>query len=273
MCHSHTFDRRSLLRAGAGVVTVGALATFSPAAAGAVQTKTFRGEFTSPATPDWHYLPIKVPGGVREIEVSYDFEPDRHGGRLQLQRGRHRDLRPVRPRPGQRQGIPRMVRWRPTQLPALPRVGDARLPRGPDHGRGLEHRARSLRDRPARHEMGGHRHPPLRRPRAAVRRHTGSGVGAGDGSGLVPRRPAPAHRPLRREADAAGDDRSRPRGRARLHRLLRPQHQLGVVHLGAAHATGLPGHQRRGGHDPEWTLAGHRPPGRDLDRLALPRGG
>ena len=64
-----------LLRAGAGVVTVGALASFSPAAAGAVETKTFRGEFTSPATPDWHYLPIKVPGGVREIEVSYDFEP------------------------------------------------------------------------------------------------------------------------------------------------------------------------------------------------------
>ncbi len=75
MCHSHAFDRRSLLRAGAGVVTVGALATFAPAAAGAVRTKTFRGEFTSPATPDWHYLPIKVPGGVREIEVSYDFQP------------------------------------------------------------------------------------------------------------------------------------------------------------------------------------------------------
>jgi hypothetical protein len=68
-------DRRSFLRAGTGLVTFGALASFAPASAGTVRTQTFSGEFTSPATPDWHYLPVKVPPGVREIEVSYDFQP------------------------------------------------------------------------------------------------------------------------------------------------------------------------------------------------------
>lgn len=68
-------DRRSLLIAGAGVVTVAPLAVFSPAAAGRTRTKVFRGEFTSPDTPDWHYLPFRVPRGVRRISVDYRYRP------------------------------------------------------------------------------------------------------------------------------------------------------------------------------------------------------
>lgn len=68
-------DRRSLLLAGAGVVTVAPLAVFSPAAAGRTRTKVFRGEFTSSDTPDWHYLPFRVPRGVRRISVKYRYRP------------------------------------------------------------------------------------------------------------------------------------------------------------------------------------------------------
>lgn len=79
MCDCHAFDRRSLLRAGAGTVTLAALASFEPAAAGRSRTHTFRGQFTSPATPHWHYLPFRVPRAVREIEVSYDYQPTSTG--------------------------------------------------------------------------------------------------------------------------------------------------------------------------------------------------
>ncbi len=85
MCDCHptsdraALDRRSLFRLGAGVVTVGALSTtVEPATAagkGRVVTKVFEGEFTSSATADWHYLPFKVPRGVRKIHVSYEHNP------------------------------------------------------------------------------------------------------------------------------------------------------------------------------------------------------
>ncbi len=68
-------DRRALLLAGAGVVTVAPLAVFAPAEAGRTRTTVFRGEFTSPDTPDWHYLPFRVPRGVRKISVNYRYEP------------------------------------------------------------------------------------------------------------------------------------------------------------------------------------------------------
>ena len=78
MCEHH-LDRRSLLLAGAGVTTSATLLTFEPAQAGRSVTKTFRGSFTDPNTPDWHYLPFKVPKGVRSIEVSYDYTPTNLG--------------------------------------------------------------------------------------------------------------------------------------------------------------------------------------------------
>lgn len=69
-------DRRGLFLAGAGVATTAALLTFEPAVAGQTQkTKTFKGELTDPDGPDWVYLPVQVPKGVRSIEVSYEFEP------------------------------------------------------------------------------------------------------------------------------------------------------------------------------------------------------
>lgn len=68
-------DRRALLLSGAGVATSAALFTFEPASAETVVAHTFRGSFTDPTTPDWHYLPFRVPRGVRAIEVTYSFSP------------------------------------------------------------------------------------------------------------------------------------------------------------------------------------------------------
>ena len=87
MCENHQrpgpeqgLDRRTLLR-GAGaaaVVTFSAPMLFEPAAAekpgsGSTST-TYEGTFTGVGTPDWHYIPFDVPQGVREIEVSYDYQ-------------------------------------------------------------------------------------------------------------------------------------------------------------------------------------------------------
>lgn len=81
-CHAHPdVSRRTLLGAAAtGLVTSAAVAI--PAAAdsaetdsgGRTRTTTFTGSFSGVGTPDWHYLPVEVPEGVREIEVSYAYE-------------------------------------------------------------------------------------------------------------------------------------------------------------------------------------------------------
>ncbi|MDP9822709.1 CehA/McbA family metallohydrolase [Nocardioides massiliensis] len=72
--HASAIGRRALLMAGAGVITTAAVAT--PAAAGPrVRRHRFTGRFTGVGTPDWHYLPVRVPRGVREIEVSYTHSP------------------------------------------------------------------------------------------------------------------------------------------------------------------------------------------------------
>ena len=81
MCENHGLDRldqqgrpdrRTFLRAGAGVTTVAALATFEPAQAGTTRTITRSGHFDGVTNPDWHYLPVQVPAGVRRIDVSYE---------------------------------------------------------------------------------------------------------------------------------------------------------------------------------------------------------
>ena len=73
---SHPLDRRSLLRAGAGVVAVAASAPTLVHARGEKVTRlVFRGRFRKPDTPDWHYLPFRVPRGVTEIRVRYEHEP------------------------------------------------------------------------------------------------------------------------------------------------------------------------------------------------------
>ncbi|WP_435744433.1 CehA/McbA family metallohydrolase [Nocardioides sp. SYSU DS0663] len=74
MCDRHLppLTRRSLLAAGpAGAVVVGA--TGSAEAAGS-RTLTFSGRFTGVGTPDWHYLPFRMPRGVREVEVRLSHE-------------------------------------------------------------------------------------------------------------------------------------------------------------------------------------------------------
>lgn len=71
--------RRALLAGSSGLVTTAAVARFEPAAAGQSRTETFTGSFTGVATPDWHYLPVEVPHGVREIEVSYAYETTETG--------------------------------------------------------------------------------------------------------------------------------------------------------------------------------------------------
>lgn len=73
--HRHSLDRRSLLVTGAGIATTAALIEFEPAAAGTVVSRTFRGRFSDPDTADWHYLPFRVPKGVKAIEVDYSFNP------------------------------------------------------------------------------------------------------------------------------------------------------------------------------------------------------
>jgi hypothetical protein len=79
---SHGLDRRTLLRSagavGAATVTFSAPLAFPSAAAGrrgkASVTRHYAGHFTGVGTPDWHYVPVDVPRGVREIEVSYDYQ-------------------------------------------------------------------------------------------------------------------------------------------------------------------------------------------------------
>lgn len=67
--------RRGLLLAGAATTTYAALATVAPAAAGTTSTRVFTGRFTGlPGEADWHYLPVRVPRGVRALEVSYSYE-------------------------------------------------------------------------------------------------------------------------------------------------------------------------------------------------------
>ena len=85
MCDDHRhqgLDRRTLLRsagaATAASVTFSAPMVFTPAAADrrseVSTTKSYSGHFSGINTPDWHYVPVDVPRGVREIEVSYDYE-------------------------------------------------------------------------------------------------------------------------------------------------------------------------------------------------------
>lgn len=71
---SRRATRRSLLLAGAATTTYAAVAGFAPAASGATSTHVFTGRLTGlPGEADWHYLPFRVPRGVRAIEVAYSY--------------------------------------------------------------------------------------------------------------------------------------------------------------------------------------------------------
>lgn len=71
-------SRRSFLRAAAtGLAAVGAsgaAVVLPAAAAGETVTHTFTGTFEPGTAPDWYYVPVELPKGVREIEVSYTYD-------------------------------------------------------------------------------------------------------------------------------------------------------------------------------------------------------
>jgi hypothetical protein len=76
---STNLSRRAMLRAG-GILAAGAAASVLPGVAFAdpapgttTQTKTVTGTFP-PNIPDWYYLPIEVPAGVNQIDVSYSYD-------------------------------------------------------------------------------------------------------------------------------------------------------------------------------------------------------
>jgi hypothetical protein len=95
MCEHHrpgdpAVARRTFLRTTgvaasltAGAATVSAPMLFAPAAAEQTRTMTFSGRFIPGTAPDWHYVPVEVPAGVREIAVSYRYNrppPELPGG-------------------------------------------------------------------------------------------------------------------------------------------------------------------------------------------------
>ena len=76
---SSDLSRRALLRAG-GVLAAGAamsvlpgVAFGAPASSTGTQTKTVTGTFPADI-PDWYYLPVQVPPGVSQIDVSYSYD-------------------------------------------------------------------------------------------------------------------------------------------------------------------------------------------------------
>ncbi|MFD7294870.1 CehA/McbA family metallohydrolase [Streptomyces sp. NPDC059897] len=69
----HGIGRRALLVTGAaGALTLTTM-SFASAADGSTSTKTLKGTLP-PGSPDYVYLPVDVPAGVREIKVSYTYE-------------------------------------------------------------------------------------------------------------------------------------------------------------------------------------------------------
>lgn len=77
-------SRRTLLRASGLAAASGLLpgVTFAEQPGGSgTQTRTVTGTFT-PDIPDWYYLPVDVPRGVKQIDVVYSYDkppvPMRH---------------------------------------------------------------------------------------------------------------------------------------------------------------------------------------------------
>jgi hypothetical protein len=71
--HDHGPGRRALLVTGAAAALTSGSVTFASAADGGQETRTVRGTLP-PGSPDFVYLPVEVPAGVREIRVAYSYE-------------------------------------------------------------------------------------------------------------------------------------------------------------------------------------------------------
>ncbi|MFG1645663.1 CehA/McbA family metallohydrolase [Amycolatopsis sp. NPDC049252] len=67
-------SRRTVLRAGGLAAAAGTLPGVAFAEqSGGTQTRTVTGTF-KPDIPDWYYLPVDVPRGVRQIDVVYSYD-------------------------------------------------------------------------------------------------------------------------------------------------------------------------------------------------------
>ncbi|MET8473194.1 CehA/McbA family metallohydrolase [Streptomyces sp. NPDC006422] len=69
----HGIGRRALLVTGAASALTLTGMSFASAADGSTSTKTLKGTLP-PGSPDYVYLPVDVPAGVREFRVSYTYE-------------------------------------------------------------------------------------------------------------------------------------------------------------------------------------------------------
>ncbi|MET9000320.1 hypothetical protein [Amycolatopsis sp. NPDC004169] len=69
------FSRRTLLRAGGVAAAAGMLpgVAFAGQPGGTSRTQTVTGTL-APDVPDWYYLPVDVPRGVRQIDVVYSYD-------------------------------------------------------------------------------------------------------------------------------------------------------------------------------------------------------
>ncbi|MGX1562745.1 CehA/McbA family metallohydrolase [Streptomyces sp. NPDC055506] len=79
MCEDHQEDghgglaRRALFVTGAAAALTLGSVSFAAAADGDQETRTVRGTLP-PGSPDFVYVPVEVPAGVREIKVSYTYD-------------------------------------------------------------------------------------------------------------------------------------------------------------------------------------------------------
>ncbi|SEQ98614.1 hypothetical protein SAMN04487983_101039 [Streptomyces sp. yr375] len=74
MCEdAHPVARRALFLTGAAAVLTSGGMTFAAAADQKQETHTLRGTLP-PGAPDFVYVPVEVPAGVRELRVSYAYE-------------------------------------------------------------------------------------------------------------------------------------------------------------------------------------------------------
>ncbi|MZD05290.1 phosphoesterase [Streptomyces sp. SID5785] len=71
--HGHGPGRRALLVTGAAAALTLGTMSFASAAEGSQSTRTLTGTLP-PGAPDFVYLPVEVPAGVREIHVAYTYE-------------------------------------------------------------------------------------------------------------------------------------------------------------------------------------------------------
>ena len=139
------------------------------------QTRTVTGTL-KPDVPDWYYLPVDVPRGVRQIDVVYSYDKPPVPAGTRGNACDIGDVRPGGPRTGQRPRLPRLVRRVPRPVLDQRVRGHAGLPRRADRAGPLARHPRPVHGRAAGAELQGGHHADLRAGRGAVRAEAGSGA-------------------------------------------------------------------------------------------------